>query len=193
MGHFDKSPTRRWALLDARAQVRSRGWRRARLSYTAVMFDEIGRCDNAGVAMGITVHTDMATPSLHQFGSDDLKRPRTGDQGRAGVRHRRHRARRFPNASIKTRAVRDGDDWVINGRSLHHERGDRRLALPARRDRSVGRLRRVLADHRRRRPGVSYQLLDKIGNLGSTRASSSSRTSGPARTRSATSAAASSR
>src|SRR5262249_522599 len=42
-------------------------------SYTAVLFDEVGRCDNAGVAMGITVQTDMATPSLHQFGSDDLR------------------------------------------------------------------------------------------------------------------------
>src|SRR5262250_1110067 len=43
-------------------------------SYTAVLFDEVGRCDNAGVTMGITVQTDMATPSLHQFGSDALKR-----------------------------------------------------------------------------------------------------------------------
>jgi citronellyl-CoA dehydrogenase len=42
-------------------------------SYMAILFEEIGRCDNAGVAMGISVHTDMATPSLHQFGSDALK------------------------------------------------------------------------------------------------------------------------
>jgi len=37
-------------------------------SFTAVMFEEIVRCDNAGVGMGISVQTDMATPSLHQFG-----------------------------------------------------------------------------------------------------------------------------
>src|SRR5262249_53507870 len=43
-------------------------------SYTAVLFDEVGRCDNAGVTMGITVQTDMATPSLHQFGTDELRR-----------------------------------------------------------------------------------------------------------------------
>src|SRR6202795_135826 len=42
-------------------------------SYTAVMFEEVARCDNAGVAMGITVQTDMATPSLHLFGSDELR------------------------------------------------------------------------------------------------------------------------
>ena len=42
-------------------------------SYTAILFEELGRCGNAGVTMGISVHTDMATPSLHQFGSDDLR------------------------------------------------------------------------------------------------------------------------
>src|SRR6202008_2138830 len=42
-------------------------------SYMAILFEEIGRCDNAGVAMGISVPTDMAPPSLHQFGSHELK------------------------------------------------------------------------------------------------------------------------
>ena len=39
-------------------------------SYTAVMFEELAGCDNAGVTMGISVHTDMATPSLAEFGSE---------------------------------------------------------------------------------------------------------------------------
>src|SRR5579884_3175235 len=43
-------------------------------SYHAVFLEELALCDNAGVAMGITVHTDMATPALHRFGSDELKR-----------------------------------------------------------------------------------------------------------------------
>jgi len=38
-------------------------------SYTTVMYEELVRADNAGVVMGITVQTDMATPSLHQFGT----------------------------------------------------------------------------------------------------------------------------
>ncbi|MFM7141318.1 MAG: acyl-CoA dehydrogenase family protein, partial [Alphaproteobacteria bacterium] len=42
-------------------------------SYSAVLFEELARSDNAGVTMGISAHTDMATPSLHQFGSDDLR------------------------------------------------------------------------------------------------------------------------
>jgi citronellyl-CoA dehydrogenase len=42
-------------------------------SFTAVMYEELGRADNAGVTMGISVHTDMATPSLAEFGSEELK------------------------------------------------------------------------------------------------------------------------
>jgi citronellyl-CoA dehydrogenase len=42
-------------------------------SFTTVLFEELGRSDTAGVTMGISVQTDMATPSLHQFGSDELK------------------------------------------------------------------------------------------------------------------------
>src|SRR6266446_8556660 len=42
-------------------------------SYTAVMFEEIVRCDNAGVTMGISVQADLATPSLKQFGTDELR------------------------------------------------------------------------------------------------------------------------
>ena len=45
-------------------------------TFTAVMFEELARCDNAGVSLGISVQTDMATPSLHQFGSEELR-----DQG----------------------------------------------------------------------------------------------------------------
>ena len=69
---IDKNLFKRMAISDARVALRP-GWGGAGLdySYMAILFEEIGRCDNAGVAMGISVHTDMATPSLHQFGSDD--------------------------------------------------------------------------------------------------------------------------
>ncbi len=43
-------------------------------SFTAVMYEELVHADNAGVVMGISVQTDMATPSLHQFGTDELRR-----------------------------------------------------------------------------------------------------------------------
>ena len=38
-------------------------------SYQAIFLEELALCDNAGVCMGISVQTDMATPALHRFGS----------------------------------------------------------------------------------------------------------------------------
>ena len=76
MGRFDKRLYRTMGELGLLGLKYDPQWGGAGLdwSYSAILFDEIGRCDNAGVAMGISVHTDMATPSLHQFGSDELKR-----------------------------------------------------------------------------------------------------------------------
>ena len=124
MGRFDKSLYKKMGALGMLGLKYDPQWGGAGLdwSYTAVMFDEIGRCDNAGVCMGITVHTDMATPSLHQFGSDDLKRrflvPSIKGEMVSAI------AVTEPDggsdvASIKTRAVRDGDDWVINGSKIY--------------------------------------------------------------------------
>ena len=89
--------------------------------YSAVLLEELGRADCAAVPMGIAVHTDMATPALAEFGSDELKRrflapAIAGDQVAAiGVSE--------PDAgsdvaSIRTRAVADGDDYVINGSKM---------------------------------------------------------------------------
>ena len=91
-------------------------------SYTAVMFEELGRADNAGVTMGISVHTDMATPSLAEFGSEDLKQqylvPSIAGEMISAI------AVTEPEAGsdvsgIRTRAVRDGDEWVINGSKIY--------------------------------------------------------------------------
>jgi citronellyl-CoA dehydrogenase len=174
IGHFDKSLYKKMGALGMLGLKYDPKWGGAGLdwSYTAIMFDEIGRCDNAGVAMGITVHTDMATPSLHQFGSDDLKRrflvpsikgdlvsaiAVTEPDGGSDV------------ASIKTRAVRDGDDWVINGSKIYITNAATAdwLCLLAVTDPNAGYggFSQIIVPTAT--PGVSYQLLDKIGNLGS--------------------------
>ena len=86
--------------------------------YNTVLLEELGRADCAAVPMGIAVHTDMATPALAEFGSDELKRrflapAIAGDMVAAiGVSE--------PDAgsdvaAIRTRAVADGDAYVING------------------------------------------------------------------------------
>jgi citronellyl-CoA dehydrogenase len=141
-------------------------------SYTAVLFDEVGRCDNAGVAMGITVQTDMATPSLHQFGTDELRRrylvPAIKGEMVAAI------AVTEPDAgsdvaSIKTRAVRDGDHWVINGSKIYITNAATAdwLCLLAVTDPDAGHggFSQIVVPTDS--PGLSYQLLDKIGNWGS--------------------------
>ena len=41
--------------------------------YTMIFGEEIGRAASLGVSMALAVQTDMATPALHQYGSDELK------------------------------------------------------------------------------------------------------------------------
>ena len=84
-------------------------------------FEELGRCGNAGVTMGISVHTDMATPSLHQFGSDELRQkylvPSIQGDVVSAIAVTEPEAG-SDVAAIKTRAVREGDEWVINGSKM---------------------------------------------------------------------------
>ena len=49
------------------------GGRGADHSFTVVLGEELGRTDCAGVPMAIAVQTNMATPALARFGSEELK------------------------------------------------------------------------------------------------------------------------
>lgn len=89
--------------------------------YTVIFHEELGRSGVGGVTMGIAVQTDMATPSLHRFGSEELKeqylRPALRGEAVTSI------AVTEPDAgsdvaAIRTRAVRDGDDWIINGSKI---------------------------------------------------------------------------
>ena len=94
--------------------------------YTVVLCEELGKAGCSGVPMGITVHTDMCTPALAEHGSHELKQQflapsiRGDYVGCIGVSE--------PDAgsdvaAIRTRAVPDGDDWIINGRKLYITNG----------------------------------------------------------------------
>ena len=87
-------------------------------SYQAVMDEALGYCNCGGVPMAIGVQTDMATPALARFGSDELKKeflaPSIAGDFVACIGVSETGAG-SDVASIKTRAVRDGDDYVING------------------------------------------------------------------------------
>jgi citronellyl-CoA dehydrogenase len=174
MGRIDKSLYRRMGDLGMLGIRYDPRWGGSGLdwSYSAVLFEEMSRCDNAGVCMGISAHTDMATPSLHQFGSDDLRErylvPAIRGEMVGAI------AVTEPDAGsdvagIKTRAVRDGDHWVINGSKMYITNSATAdfLCLLAVTDPTAGHhgFSQIIVPTDA--PGFSYRLLDKIGNRGS--------------------------
>jgi citronellyl-CoA dehydrogenase len=141
-------------------------------SYTAILCEELGRADNVGVMTGISVHTDMATPSLHRFGSEALKQkylvPAIRGETVSAI------AVTEPDAGsdvagIRTRAVRDGDDWVINGSKIYITNAATAdwLCLLAVTDPDAGHAGFSQIIVPTDTAGVSYDLLDKIGYWGS--------------------------
>jgi len=141
-------------------------------SYHAVFLEELALCDNAGVAMGITVQTDMATPALARFGSEELKEkylvPAIRGEQVAAIAVTEPSAG-SDVAGIKTRAVRDGDTWVINGSKMFitNTANADWLCLLTVTDPNAGYKGYTQIIVPTTTPGFSYRLLDKIGNRGS--------------------------
>lgn len=141
-------------------------------SYSAVMHEEMGRADNLGITTGILVHTDMATPSLHKFGTEELKQkylvPAIAGDMVSAI------AVTEPDAGsdvsrIRTRAVRDGDDWVINGTKLYITNAATAdwLCLLAVTDPEAGHggFSQIIVPMDS--PGITVELLEKVGFYGS--------------------------
>ena len=90
-------------------------------SYAVVMAETLGHIDCGGLPMAIGVQTDMATPALARFGSDELKRDFlapaiAGDMvGCIGVSEP---GAGSDVASIKSHARKDGDDYLISGQKM---------------------------------------------------------------------------
>ncbi|MEC9406417.1 MAG: acyl-CoA dehydrogenase family protein [Abyssibacter sp.] len=90
-------------------------------SYELMFAMALGRCHCGSLPMAIGVQTDMATPALARFGSDELRSEYlapaiAGEQvvsiavSEAGAGS--------DVASIKTTATKDGGDYVINGSKM---------------------------------------------------------------------------
>ena len=97
------------------------GGTNAGVVYEAILFEELARCGSGGVAAGIGAHVAIATPPIHQFGSD-AQRKRwlpaaikgekivalgvTEPSGGSDIAH------------VQTIARRDGDAYIVNGTKM---------------------------------------------------------------------------
>ena len=141
--------------------------------FTFVACEEFGRIGAAGVAMAIGVQTNMATPSLHRFGSEELKQrflaPAIAGTAVTAI------AVTEPDAgsdvsALRTTAARDGDNWVINGRKLYITNGTQAdwLCLLARTSDEGGYRGMSQIIVPTTTPGFSVaRTLDKLGNRSS--------------------------
>lgn len=142
--------------------------------YQAVFLEEIGRARCGGVPMGIAVQTDMATPALAAHGSEEQKekflRPAISGEAVFSI------AVSEPDAGsdvagIRTRAVSDGDEYVINGSKMWITNGTQAdyLTLLARtddRDRGFSGMSLIVVPTDT--PGFSVsRKLDKLGQRSS--------------------------
>ncbi len=141
--------------------------------YTVVFAEELARANCGGVPMGIVVHTDMCTPALAQHGSHELKKKYLepsirGDMvGAIAVTE--------PDAgsdvaSIRTRAEKDGDDYIITGSKIFITNGTQAdwLCLLARTSNEGGFRGMSLIIVPTNLPGFSVgRKLRKLGNYSS--------------------------
>jgi acyl-CoA dehydrogenase len=84
----------------------------------AVFHEEITRCGSAGVASGIGAHIGIAMPQINRFGTPEQKEKYLvpGIKGETiGALGITEPEAGSDVAGIKTYAVKDGSDWVING------------------------------------------------------------------------------
>jgi alkylation response protein AidB-like acyl-CoA dehydrogenase len=93
-----------------------------------VFVEELSHCGCGAIPMAVSVQTDMATPALAEFGTDDQRerylRPAIAGQKIGAITITEPDAG-SDVANIATRAVRDGDMWTITGRKLYITNGTR--------------------------------------------------------------------
>lgn len=96
--------------------------------YTTAYVEALQHSYNAGVNMALMVQSDMATPIINNIGSDEVKK----EFLEPAIKGEKIAALGVSEpgggsdvANLKTVAVRDGDDYVINGQKLWITNGTR--------------------------------------------------------------------
>ena len=94
----------------------------------AVLHEEICRCKSAGTAADIGAHIGISMPHILHYGTDEQKKKYLvpGIKGEIiGALGITEPDAGSDVAGIKTRAVKDGDDWIINGSKTYITNGAR--------------------------------------------------------------------
>ncbi len=138
--------------------------------YSVVYAEELAACGLAGLVMSVLVQSDMGTGPLHLIGSDEIKRQYLAP----AIRGEMIAALGITEpgagsdvASMQTTAVRDGDEYVINGTKMFITNGTRAdfITLAAKTDSeaSHGGISMFVAPTDL--PGFTVgRKLDKVGN-----------------------------
>jgi len=96
--------------------------------YTVVLNEELPRCESAGVALSLMVQTDMCTPAIVAHGTEEQKQewlvPAIKGEKIGAICVTEPGAGSDVKA-LRTRAVKDGDYYVINGSKTFITNGTR--------------------------------------------------------------------
>ena len=108
-----------------------------------VLAEEMPKANCGGLSMAVAVQTDMATPPVHLFGTEEQKQrylvPAIRGEKVACLGITEPDAG-SDVAAIKTTAVRDGDEWVVNGSKIFITNGHRAdfIVLVTKTDKDAG-------------------------------------------------------
>lgn len=96
--------------------------------YNLVLLEELARCGAGGIGMAVSVQIGMATPPIVKFGTHEQKekyiRPAAAGKKIACLCITEPGAG-SDVASVSTKAEKDGDEWVLNGRKTFITNGVR--------------------------------------------------------------------
>ena len=137
--------------------------------YSLVRAEALTHAGSGGLSLGVSVHTDMVMPPLHEFGTEDQRQrylvPSIAGEliSCLGISEP---GAGSDVAAIRTRAVRSGGDWVINGSKMFITNGARAdyilLVVKTRPDERHKGMSLFLVDMKS--PGVSVsRTLKKMG------------------------------
>lgn len=95
-------------------------------SYTVIWMEELGRIRAGGIPMSVSVQTEIATPALASYGSDELKerylKPAILGDSIAALAVTEPQAG-SDVAAIQTAARREGNEYVITGKKSYITNG----------------------------------------------------------------------